>query len=258
LANPFILGVFIAPVGLYIRRQLPETIQVNERHESGTAVLADLMRHHWLAVIFGILIICGGTISTYVFTYMTTYAITALHLPPTIGTVLALTGSVAQIAGMAMGVWADRFGRKRMLIASRVVFVMVVYPAYIVLTSPQATPVAMVGINMTMNFIFGAGIGAVYAFLSEGFPKAVRSSGLAILYALSVTIFGGTTQFIVAWLIDWTKDPMVPAWYQIVANVASIIGVMLLMPHAEVLRERAGQPNPSFASTGHGVTETRS
>ena len=43
---------------------------------------------------------------------------------------------------------------------------------------------------------------------------------------------------IVAWLIDWTKDPMVPAWYQIVANVASIVGVMLLMPHAEVVRER--------------------
>jgi hypothetical protein len=32
---------------------------------------------------------------------------------------------------------------------------------------------------------------------------------------------------------------MVPAWYQIVANVASIIGVMLLMPHADVVRERA-------------------
>jgi hypothetical protein len=51
-------------------------------------------------------------------------------------------------------------------------------------------------------------------------------------------IFGGTTQFIVAWLIDSTKDPMVPAWYQIVANVASIVGVMLLMPHADVVRER--------------------
>jgi hypothetical protein len=42
----------------------------------------------------------------------------------------------------------------------------------------------------------------------------------------------------VAWLIDWTKDPLVPASYQIVGNVVSIIGVMLLMPHAEVVRER--------------------
>lgn len=238
---PFILGVFIAPVGLYIRRQLPETIEANERHQSATAVLADLTRHHWRAVTFGILIICGGTISTYVFTYMTTFAITTLHLSPTIGTILALTGSIGQIAGMAAGAWVDRFGRKRMLIASRVLFVIVVYPAYVVLTSAQAAPVVIVAVNMVINFIFGTGLGAMYAFLSEGFPKAVRSSGLAILYALGVTIFGGTTQFIVAWLIDWTKDPMVPAWYQIVANVASIVGVMLLMPHAEVVRERAAR-----------------
>ena len=92
---------------------------------------------------------------------------------------------------------------------------------------------------MFINFVFGIGFGAAYAFLSEGFPKSVRSTGLAIPYALGVTIFGGTTQFVVTWLIDWTQDPMVPAWYQIVANIVSIIGVLLLAPHREVVRERA-------------------
>jgi MFS family permease len=236
---PFVLGVFIAPVALYIRRQLPETIARHETHRSGAAVLADLMQHHSRAVILGILIICGGTISTYVFTYMTTYAITTLHLSPTIGTALALTGSLAAIAGLAVGAWADRFGRKPMLIASRVIFVIIIYPLYLIITSPTASASMIVTLNMLLNFIFSIGIGATYAFLTEAFPKSVRSSGLGILYALAVTIFGGTTQFAVAWLIDWTKDPMVPAWYQIIANVAAIIGVMLLMPHAEVLRERA-------------------
>jgi MFS family permease len=235
---PFLLGVVIAPVGLYIRRQLPETIEANERHQSGAAVLADLLRQHSRAVLLGILIICGLTISTYVSNYMTTYAITTLHLSPMIGTMLTLTGSVAQIAGMAVGVWLDRFGRKRMLIASRVLFVTVVYPAYVIMTSPQATPAVIVAINMLINFLFAIGVGAVYAFLSEAFPKSVRSSGLAILYALSVTIFGGTTQFVVTWLIDATRDPMVPAWYQMFASAAGIVGVMLLMPHAEVVRER--------------------
>ena len=236
---PFVLGVFIAPVGLYIRRQLPETIARHETHQSGVAVLVDLVRHHSRAVIFGILIICGGTISTYVFNYMTTYAITALGLSPTIGTALALTGSLAQIAGLALGACADRFGRKPMLIASRVIFVIIISPAYLIITSPTATAPVIVTLNMLLNFTFGIGLGATYAFLTEAFPKSVRSSGLGILYALAVTVFGGTTQFIVTWLIDWTKDPMVPAWYQIIANVAAIIGVMLLMPHAEVLRERA-------------------
>jgi Arabinose efflux permease len=235
---PFIMGAFIAPVGLYIRRQLPETIDQSQSSRSTKAVLGDVVRHHSRAVVLGVLIICGGTISTYVFNYMATYAITTLHLSPTVATTLTLTGSVAQIAGMAFGVWVDRFGRKQMLVLSRVVFVMIVYPSYLVLTSPLATPTTIVATNMFINFVFAIGFGAAYAFLSEAFPKSVRSTGLAIPYALGVTIFGGTTQFVVAWLIDWTKDPMVPAWYQIIANIVSIIGVLLLVPHREVVRER--------------------
>ena len=236
---PFVLGIFIAPVGLYIRRQLPETITTHTKDRSSAAVLAELMRHHSRPVILGVLIICGGTISTYMFTYMTTYAITTLHLSATIGTTLTLTGSLAAIAGLALGAWADRFGRKPMLVASRVIFVIVIYPAYLIITSSTATALVIVTLNMLLNFIFSVGMGATYAYLTEAIPQSVRSSGLGILYALGVTIFGGTTQFVVAWLIDWTQDPMVPAWYQVIANVVAIIGVMLLVPHAEVLRERA-------------------
>jgi MFS family permease len=155
-------------------------------------------------------------------------------LSEAIGTTLTMTGGLASIVGMAVGAWADRFGRKFMLVLTRMIFVLVVYPAYLILTSPQSTSAVIIAMNMLLNFIFSLGIGALYAFLPEAFPKSVRSSGLAILYALSVTIFGGTTQFVVAWLIDVFKDPLVPAWYQIIANVGSIVGVMLMTPHAEV------------------------
>ena len=235
---PFVLGLVIAPLALYIRRRLPETIQKAETHESGKAVLANLVRHHSRAVILGIFIISGSTISTYVFNYMNTYAVTTLHLSEAIGTILTLTGAVASIAGMAFGVWADRFGRKPLLVALRAIFVVMVYPAYLVLTSPTSTPVVITAVNMLLNFVFSTGIGALYAFLLEAFPKSVRSSGLAIMYALSVTIFGGTTQFVVAWLIDFTKNPLVPAWYQIIANVGSIIAIALLKAHSDTRSTR--------------------
>jgi len=38
---------------------------------------------------------------------MTTYAITTLHLSEAIGHALNFTGSLAQIAGFAVGVWLD-------------------------------------------------------------------------------------------------------------------------------------------------------
>ena len=229
----------IAPVALYIRRQLPETIEESQTHRSTGAVLRELVRHHLRQVVLGVLIICGGTVSTYVLNYMTTYAITTLNLSAAVGNTLGLANSVAQIAGFAVGVWLDRLGRKRMLILSRVLYLLIVYPVYLILTSSDASLATIVASNAFLGFVFAIGIGAGYAFLAEAFPQSVRSSGLAILYALGVMIFGGTTQFVVAWLIDVTKDPLVPAWYQMAATAASIVGVMLLTPHPEVLRERA-------------------
>ena len=102
---PFVLGLVIAPLALYIRRRLPETIQKAETHESGKAVLANLVRHHSCAVILGIFIISGSTISTYVFNYMNTYAVTTLHLSQAIGTILTLTGAVASLAA-----WPSEYG----------------------------------------------------------------------------------------------------------------------------------------------------
>ena len=67
---------------------------------------------------------------------------------------------------------------------TRVLFVVIILPAYLVLTSSSAAASLIVAVNMVINFVFSIGIGATYAFLSEAFPKSVRSSGLAILYAL--------------------------------------------------------------------------
>jgi MFS family permease len=234
---PFLLGIFIAPVGLYIRRQLPETLEPAATQRSSGVVLGQLFRHHSRPVIFGVLIICGGTISTYVFNYMNTYAIATLKLSATVGTTLTLTGSLASIAGMVVGAWADRFGRKRMLAAERLLFVVSIYPAYLLLTSAKATPIVLIVVNMVCNFLFAISIGSIYAFLAEAFPRSVRSSGLAVLYAVSVAIFGGTTQFVVAWLIHWTENPMMPAWYQIAANLVSVVGILGLMRHPDVARE---------------------
>jgi MFS family permease len=237
---PFLLGTAIAPVAFYIRRQLPEIVSESQKDRSAGAVLGELFRHHSRAVVLGVLIICGGTVSTYVFNYMTTFAITTLGLSATIGNLLGLTSNVAQIAGLALGVWIDRLGRKRMLIASRVVFLLMLYPLYSVLTAANVSMAAMFTANILGSFVYAVGIGAAYAFLAEAFPQAVRSSGLSILYATGVAVFGGTTQFVVAWLITVTDNPMVPAWYQIVATTLSIVGIVLLVPHAEVLRERRG------------------
>jgi MHS family proline/betaine transporter-like MFS transporter len=128
-----------------------------------------------------------------------------------------------------------------------VLFALIVYPAYTILTSPETSLATLLLVNMGLQAVFAVGLGTVYAFLAEAFPKAVRSSGLAILYAIGTTVFGGTTQFVVAWLIDRTGSAMVPAWYMLASTLAAIVGVALLRPHPEAVREHSPHTAPSPA-----------
>jgi hypothetical protein len=50
----------------------------------------------------------------------------------------------------------------------------------------------------------------------------VRSSGLAVSYALAVSVFGGSTQFVVAWLTHATGNPMSPAFYVMLSSAISL------------------------------------
>lgn len=231
---PFLIGILIGPVGMYIRRALPETIEKHEVHESGVAVVQNLFRYNSAAVFLGILCILGPTVSTYVSAYMTSYSITTLGLSNADGQFTTLCGYIAALAGFPIGAWfSDRFGAKISVIVPRVIFLVIVYQAYLMMTAEGATLHTIVLVNVVLNFILAVSYGGLYALLTQAFPKAVRSTGVSIAYALSVMIFGGSTQTVLTWLIATLKDPLVPAWYQIGANVLALIGVLLITSRHE-------------------------
>ncbi|MEQ1755419.1 MAG: MFS transporter [Micropepsaceae bacterium] len=231
---PFFVGILIGPIGLYIRRALPETLNRNEAHESGVAVIRNLFRSNSTAVLLGVACIIGPTVSTYVSAYMTSYAITTLKLSTADSQFTTLCGYIAALAGFPIGAWfADRIGAKTSILLPRLLFLAIVYQAYEMMTLPGLTLERIVLINVVLNFILAVSYGGLYALLTQAFPKAVRSTGTSIAYAFAVTIFGGSTQYILTQLIATLGDPLVPAWYQIGANVISVIGVLLIAPVKE-------------------------
>ena len=226
---PFLVGLIIAPVGIYIRRVLPETMDKHEAHDSGTAVLSNLFATQWRSILLAVICIVGPTISTYVSGYMTTYTIKTLGHPADIGMLVTLVGYIAGIAGVPIGAWAaDRFGYRTSVVVPRVIFMLVVVQAYMAITAPGSSVETLLLVNIGLNFLFTASYGGFYVLLTEAFPKPVRSAGLSLSYAIAVTVFGGSTQLIIAWLIDRLHDPMVPAWYQVGANVISLVGILLI------------------------------
>jgi hypothetical protein len=59
-------------------------------------------------------------------------------------------------------------------------------------------------------------------------PRAVRSAGLSIVYAFSVSIFGGSTNYVINKLIAVTGDKLAPAYYLVGFSVVGTIAAMLM------------------------------
>jgi hypothetical protein len=64
--------------------------------------------------------------------------------------------------------------------------------------------------------------------LMEILPAKVRASGLSVIYAVGVTVFGGSCQLIVTWLLATTGNPMAPAFYMMACGAVTLLAVLTL------------------------------
>nr|WP_222103688.1 MFS transporter [Brevibacterium aurantiacum] len=85
---PFIVGLLVGPVGLYIRRHVPEspefTAAAAEVPEKSAAI-GGILRHHKLAVVLAIGAIAVSTCLNYFITYVPTYAMDNLGMTSSAG-----------------------------------------------------------------------------------------------------------------------------------------------------------------------------
>ncbi len=104
-----------------------------------------------------------------------------------------------------------------------------VLPAFIFITTYRTPGVllSMIAVLAACQAMSGA-VGIIA--LPECFPRAVRTSGMSVTYALAVTIFGGSAQFVVTWLLAVTKNELAIAWYSMAANAISIVALFYLRP----------------------------
>jgi MFS family permease len=230
---PFLIGILIIPVALFMRSKMPETLDLEAptTHHSSGSVLRSLLVDNTRAFVLAFLVISSGTIGTYIFNYMTTYAMTTLHMPTSVSIAATLVVGVSILVFSLIGGWlSDRIGRKPLLIWPKLLSILVAYPAFWLM---NAYPSVWVLLGVTGFVVSLGSLGSVLLVsIPESLPKSVRSAGLAVSYALGVTLFGGTAQPILAWLIHATGNPLSPAWYLILAGTVGL-GAILLMPETK-------------------------
>ncbi len=256
----FLIGAAIVPCGYWLRRRLAETLQEQDAEYSQAADGSssasvqpgrlELARRHWRAMVFGLMAIAAGTVGTYIFVYIATYAQTTLHLPPRAGFLASLAGYSVEIPCILIGGrLSDRYGRKPVNVWGNLAFLLGIYPAFVWVIAARSVT-ALIWAMVILNAAYSLRMGSFYAAFIESLPPKIRSGGFGTVYALSVAIFGGTTQLVVTWIIHVTGSAIAPAWYLIGFTLIGQIAYMLYPETAPVrLRARAA----AAAGSGRAV-----
>ena len=233
----FLLGTIIVPFGLVIRRRLPETL---DHDPADAAPSPGGARAHRRLVLLGLGMLGSSTILTYVLAYLNTFATTTLHMQLDVAFGATVIMGLCDVCLAPISGWlSDRYGRKPVMMIPWLLLFALVIPAFVLITR-LGTPAALLGTAAVLAILRSLGTAPIIAALTEALPAHVRSGSLALTYALAVATFGGTAQFMVAWLIAATGSPLAPAWYVMTALGCGLIAMALMHETAPVRAMPAG------------------
>lgn len=247
----FLLGATAIPFGLWLRVSLPETLHVKEESVAvpvmdGTRL--EQARRSWRVMALGVAALGAGTIGSYIFTYIVTYAQDTLHMKASAGFAAETATNLVSIPVVLLGGWlSDRIGRWRVNVWGNFVYLLMIYPTFLWVSSARSAFALIAGMT-ALGAAAALFQGSFYAALSESLPKSIRGAGFGTVYSLAIAVFGGTTQMVVTWLIHVTGSAMAPAWYLVGATAVGQLALMLMRESAPAKIASAGAPGLRLAA----------
>ncbi|GHE78529.1 MFS transporter [Streptomyces longispororuber] len=252
---PFLVAGPLGLVGLYLRLRLDETpafqkLSDESYHpasEAASAVetsakgdLATIFRQYWPSLILCVALVGAYNVTDYMLlSYMPTYLSDELGYDDTHGLlILIATMLVLMLVISRVGVLSDRFGRKPLLMAGMVGFLVLSAPAFLLIQ--QGALIAVAAGMLMLGLSLVCLLGTMSATLPALFPTPVRYGSLSVGYNLSASLFGGTAPLVITALISVTGSDMMPAYYAMAAAAVGIVAVACMKETAQ--RPLSGSP----------------
>ncbi|MDQ6633818.1 MAG: MFS transporter, partial [Gemmatimonadota bacterium] len=223
---PFAIGGGLAVAALWLRRGLDETPAFEasrERDEpSRRASVRELLRYpRQIATVVGLT--AGGTVAFYTFTtYAQKFLVNTAGFSKPVATRLsALTLLVFMLVQPLVGHVSDRIGRRPVLIAFGVLGVLGTVPVLTALGDARTEPRAIALLMAALLAVSGyTSINAVVK--AELFPTEVRALGVGLPYAIAVSLFGGTAEYLALWAKSIGHERWF-YWYVTLCIAASLV-----------------------------------
>jgi MHS family proline/betaine transporter-like MFS transporter len=231
---PFILGLSVAPVGLWLRASLEETpaFEAAER-ERGAAAPQHLLtslrdvfveQPRALAVAAGISIVWVVGVYTLLL-YMPTYVQRSLGFTPSEAFTASVVGNVAMAVGCILaGRLSDHIGRTLTVRIGTLLLLIATYPVLAWVVSARTVTALFIGQTLFCAIV-SVFTGSVPAVLASLFPPRLRSTGVSLTYNFAAVVFGGFAPAVLTFLTESTHNIMAPAFYVVAAAIVSLIAL---------------------------------
>ncbi|GAN60017.1 alpha-ketoglutarate permease [Acetobacter cibinongensis] len=223
---PFFLGATGAVLVFWLRRQMVESERFEKSQEKKEKGGLAMLVQHKRAVLTVCGMTLGGTVAFYTYTiYMQKYLANTLGFPKDTATLVSSASLVVfALIQPAFGALSDRIGRKPLLIYFGVCATLGTIPLLSALSGVHS-PWAAFGL-ITCALFIASGYTSINAIVkAELFPTQVRALGVGFPYAVTVSVFGGTTEYIAL----WCKQAGHEGWFSYYVSACAAVTLLTVL-----------------------------
>lgn len=228
---PFLLGIVLLAVGMFIRFQVFESplfAESQKKNDVSPLPILEVFSKYRRSVLLAMGARFAENVCFYIFTvFSLTYATEYLSLPKqTILNGVWIAAAVQLIAIPLAGIVSDRIGRRPVYLAGAAFMMLFAFPFFWLIETQQTL---MISLAIVLALIGHAMMyGPQAAFFSELFGTRVRYSGASVGYQLASPLAGGIAPLIAAALVEWSDGASWPvSIYMMLAAAVTLLSIIL-------------------------------
>jgi metabolite-proton symporter len=228
---PFLLGIALLGVGMFIRLQVFESplfAKARDRQEPRGAPFIELLRRHPGNVVLAMGARVAENAAFYIFTvFVLTYATETLGMARvSILNAVLIASAIHFFIIPAFGMLSDIVGRRPVYLAGAVGMALFAFPFFWIVDTGS---VAWITVAIVLGLVAHSAMYAPQAaFFSELFGTNVRYTGASIGYQLASPLAGGLAPLISTALLEWSGgEPWPIAVYLISLCLVTLVSVWL-------------------------------